>query len=736
MTVGGALLHTTITLLLLCLGVSLSIHGLSQARPSQHFSSSEVMIPLKVTSAKAPGWLSYRMRIGGQRYVVHMKVKKLLISTHLPVFTYTEQHGLQEDHPFVPVDCYYHGYVQQTVRSLVALSACYGGFQGMLQINDLMYEIEPIRHSKAFEHLIHHIGSDETESPHMRCGLTEEAIARQLELQSSYISTLKQRSYVPWWTHHRIVELGVLVDNDRFVYSNRNVTLVQTEVFHVVNIVDTLYHPISVDVILTGVEIWNVMNQIETKDDLDNVLQRFAVWKHMSFDPRLWRDTVHLFIKQLHGEKVGAAYVKGICRSPFNSGVDVFEDRNFTRFALTLTHELGHNLGMQHDEKWCVCEQQFCIMNAERKNSTQFSNCSYGQFFDNTLDTGGCIFTPANPRRIIRLRFCGNRVVDNEEECDCGSIQECTQDPCCMLNCTRKPGAACVSGSCCEDCKFMPPGTLCREQVNQCDLPEWCNGTSHECPDDVFVKDGISCSDNSYCFDKMCNNHDTQCKEIFGQEARGASDSCYQELNSQGTRFGHCHIDETTYIKCSPRNVRCGRIQCENVHQIPELKEHITVHQFHFNNTTCWSTDYHLGMSIPDIGRVKDGTVCGPEKICIGKVCIGTGILRGYCKPQDCNMHGICNNRQHCHCHFGWAPPNCTLQGNGGSVDSGPAPEKAVEELPVPIKRKLSLLSLLLLIPLIYLCIICYFLLCRGEKEKKEKEEEGSEETETETEDE
>lgn len=148
---GEALVYIKVALLLLWFGVSLSSSGHSQARPSQRFSSHEVVIPLKVTSrgrnAKAPGWLSYSLRFGGQRHIVHMRVKKLFVSRHLPVFTYTDQHALQEDQPFVPDDCYYHGYVQGAHESLVALSTCSGGFRGVLQLNDLAYEIEPIRFS-------------------------------------------------------------------------------------------------------------------------------------------------------------------------------------------------------------------------------------------------------------------------------------------------------------------------------------------------------------------------------------------------------------------------------------------------------------------------------------------------------------------------------------------------------------------------------------------------------------
>ncbi|XP_070259753.1 disintegrin and metalloproteinase domain-containing protein 20-like [Myotis yumanensis] len=725
MAVGEALVHIKVNLLLLWFGVSLSNSGHSQAKPSQGFSR-EVVIPLKVTSrdedAKAPGWLSYSLRFGGQRHIVRMRVKKFLVSRHLPVFTYTDQHVLQEDQPFVPDDCYYHGYVQGVPGSLVALSTCSGGFQGMLQINDFAYEIEPIRHSTTFEHLVYKIDSDGTQFPPMRCGLTEEKIARQLELQELPKSTLMQSSYMNWWTHLRFLELAIVVDHFRYIYSGSNVSAVQRELLNVVSMINLLYRPFKLNVILTGVEVWNQRNLVPT-DDIDQLLDDFGLWKFVNLDGRLHHDVVHLFIKKFFGIKLGIAYTSGVCRKPFNTGVDVFLDHNVNSFALTVIHELGHNMGMQHDTAWCVCGFKWCVMAAMKRLTVKFSNCSYAQYWDTTIRTGSCIYTPPSPGNIFRLQYCGNLVVEGGEECDCGSVKQCEQDPCCLLNCTLSPGSACAFGLCCKDCKLMPSGTLCRQQISECDLPEWCNGTSHQCPEDGYVQDGNPCGDNAYCYEKSCNSHDKQCREIFGEDARSASQECYKEINSQGSRFGHCGLIDKGYRKCNTSDIFCGRVQCENVSVIPKLTEHTTVHQLQLNFTSCWGTDYHLGITIPDIGLVKDGTVCGPGKICIHQKCVDMTLVSQDCQNENCHMRGVCNNKQHCHCSQGWAPPNCTLKGDGGSIDSGPPPSTKGPQ------AKLSYLFLLWLIPL-FLC--CFLLLCMKKKRKKEEEVEGKKEEEVE----
>ena len=73
----------------------------------------------------------------------------------------------------------------------------------------------------------------------------------------------------------------------------------------------------------------------------------------------------------------------------------------------------------------------------------------------------------------------------------------------------------------------------------------------------------------------------------------------------------------------------------------------------------------YLGHKNYDPGQVPNGAKCADNSMCINSKCVSITPSPESCQ---CNGHGICNQKDQCHCDVGWAPPLCEKKGTGGSI--------------------------------------------------------------------
>ncbi|XP_004379186.1 disintegrin and metalloproteinase domain-containing protein 1a-like [Trichechus manatus latirostris] len=694
---------------------------------SVYYSSYEIVIPqsLTVKGREDPvEKASYMLYMQGQKQVIHLKVKKDYFVSSFPVFSY--HNGiLEQEMPFISHDCHYEGYIEGVPGSFVSVNTC-SGLKGILIKEEQSYGIEPMESSKRFEHVLYTMAHQAPVSCSVTSNKSQQGVSTSRQQGSRKLRDLHAPSYL--WSHTKYVEMFVVVNHLRFQMWGSNINETIQGVMDIIALANSFTRGINTEVVLAGMEIWTEGDLIEVPVDLQVTLRNFNSWRQQKLFSRVKHDVAHMIVGHHPGQNMGQAFLSGACSSGFAAAVESFHHEDVLLFAALMVHELGHNLGIQHDHSACICKDKyFCLMHENITKVGGFSNCSSDSFYQFLHEhKGACLFNkPGHKGRTRRDAICGNGIVDNMEQCDCGP--NCASHPCCSPSCTLKPQAQCSHGICCSSCKFKSKGVPCRRIKGECDLPEYCDGQSETCPSDVYKQDGTPCERTKACVLGQCNNPDNQCMTIYGYQARSAPENCYTSMNSKGDRFGNCGRPTTSnprYVQCEGDNVFCGKIVCTNIEYLPTIKPQHTVIQIPNEEEWCFGIDAYNGTDIPDDGDVQIGTYCAPNKVCINYSCIAPPVLNLGCDPNVmCNGKGVCNNLKHCHCEYGFAPPNCSKPGTGGSVDSGP-PGKQEEtagggggggggsEETVHLKEKPLLDVLIVSIPIILLLLLCLCIIC------------------------
>ncbi|XP_034995007.1 disintegrin and metalloproteinase domain-containing protein 9 [Zootoca vivipara] len=683
-------------------------------QPLSQLSAYEIIVPKRITrkhrdvltSRAAEDELSFEVDVEGTKYTLELEKNKALVPKDFTVYTYNADGSLHSEILDLKDHCHYQGYVKGVADSLVAVSTC-SGLRGLLQIESISYGIEPLDPPSGNKHVIYRLKNVTVDEDHMRCQLPGKKWEGGDPPQpASKTQRLRRKRGVLLQT--RYVELFIVVDKERYQLLGQNKTSVTEEMVHLVNYLDSMYIALNIRIVLVGLEIWTQENKIRLEGGAGDVLANFVQWREQELVPRQRHDSAQFVLKKAFGGTAGMAYVGTVCSKSHAGGINVFGPISVQMFSSIVAHELGHNLGMNHDdERKCDCGSENCIMNSGASGARNFSSCSEEDFEKLTLSKGGsCLLNIPRPEETYSIPYCGNKLVDAGEECDCGTPEECQFDPCCEAGtCRLHPGADCGYGDCCHNCHFLSKGTECRERASECDLPEFCNGTSQFCPPDVTIENGHPChKDEAYCYNGLCQYYNAQCRGIFGPKAKAAPQICFSEVNSKGDRFGNCGYHGHDYKKCSSWNAMCGKLQCENVQSLPVFGIEPAIIKSPIQGNTCWGVDFQLGSDVPDPGMVNEGTKCAPGKICKHYQCVDVSVLGSSCNAEhQCNGRGVCNSNKNCHCHPGWAPPYCDTKGYGGSLDSGP-PYNDVDNT----TRNWLLAFFCLILPLLLLLLFTY----------------------------
>ncbi|KIV98150.1 hypothetical protein PV10_01830 [Exophiala mesophila] len=344
---------------------------------------------------------------------------------------------------------------------------------------------------------------------------------------------------------------------------------------------------------------WNVGCNSNT--DITQRLNLFSAWRGQRGDTNAYWT---LFTTCNTGAEVGLAWLGQLC----NHGATSQQDGGGNSQSVTganvvaktstewqvFAHETGHTFGAVHDcdqsacrdtnvvnsGQCCPFSSTACDANAQfmmnpfaASGITNFSPCSVGNICSalgrNSVNSG-CL-TDNKGVVTISGNQCGNGIVEEGEDCDCGGTEGCGGNGCCNAEtCRFNEGAFCDpsnEGCCTSQCQFAGSGTVCRESTGVCDPAETCSGTNGTCPSDTTAPDGEDCGQGLRCASGQCTSRDLQCKTLMGSYT---SDNDTYACNSQtcslscaSPDFGRnvCYSMQQNFLDGTPCG---GGGHCEN----------------------------------------------------------------------------------------------------------------------------------------------------------------------------
>uniref|UniRef100_A0A8C2KMA5 ADAM metallopeptidase domain 8a n=1 Tax=Cyprinus carpio TaxID=7962 RepID=A0A8C2KMA5_CYPCA len=590
-----------------------------------------------------PEQLEYDLAVDGRNFTISLHKNRELLGEHYTLSHYTED-GISETKSSDSFDhCYYQGHVHDFKDSSVSVGLC-SGMEGFLRVKNQVYLIEPLEESLDGDHAIYK--QEDLRTKQGAFGYINDTVYDLGPKSSGLYKGKNMKNNAPR-DGQRIVEMVLVVDHTEYKKFG-SFKKIEERMMLVANHVDKLYRPLNIRVRLVGLEIWSQRDLIDVSEIPNLTLERFLQWRQDSLLKRKKHDNAHFVTGvDFQGSTVGLATMYAMC-SPSSGAVNEDHNENPIAVASTIAHEMGHNLGMSHDDPNCRCSSdKGCVMSDTigYVYPDSFSTCSVSSLkeFLQSHDTS-CLLDVPNEGELYGGPVCGNAFVEKGEECDCGTVEECN-NPCCnATTCRLTEGAHCAHGECCHNCQLKHFNSLCRKSAHDCDLDEYCTGVSAFCPEDEYKMNGLPCNYNQgYCYNGQCPTHKEHCKMLWGSDAEVDADTCFR-INV---------IDKTSK---SAEHMMCGKIYCYGGKEFPitNRKSFVTI-----QSRTC----YTAVDSSPtgDLGMVPAGTKCGINKMCYNNLCQDISIYGSENCSVKCNNRGVCNHERKCHCDPGWAPPYCDV---------------------------------------------------------------------------
>nr|ADI47703.1 metalloproteinase [Echis coloratus] len=469
-----------VLLVTICLAV-FPYQGSSKTLKSGNVNDYEVVNPQKITglpvgAVKQPekkyeDALQYEFEVNGEPVVLHLEKNKGLFSEDYSETHYSPDGREITTKPPVEDHCYYHGRIKNDADSTASISTC-NGLKGFFTLRGETYLIEPLKVPDSEAHAVYKYEDvKKKDGAPKKCGVTQTnwESYEPIKKTSQLAATSETTHFDP-----RYIELVIVADHAMVTKNKGDLTAIRTWVHQIVNDMIVMYRDLNIHITLTAVVIWNKRDLITVTSSAEDTLNLFGTWRETKYLKHRKHDNAQLLTGIiLDDDTIGLAYMEGMC-DPRNS-VGIVQDHSIVHLlvAATMAHEMGHNLGMDHDGIRCDCGANGCVMSEELTEhpSYQFSDCSKNEYRSYLTDHNPqCILNQPLRTDTVSTPVSGNELLQN-------SANPC-YDP---VTCQSREGADCASGPCCHNCKFLKEGTICNIARGD-DMDDYCNGKTCDCP--------------------------------------------------------------------------------------------------------------------------------------------------------------------------------------------------------------------------------------------------------------
>uniref|UniRef100_A0A4W5K0W0 ADAM metallopeptidase with thrombospondin type 1 motif 5 n=1 Tax=Hucho hucho TaxID=62062 RepID=A0A4W5K0W0_9TELE len=313
------------------------------------------------------GKVGYLLYMDGRRFQLDMERDQSLLSHHFSPKYVMALMGAGEGAAPLHRECVYRGTVDSNPESLAVFSLCGGGLEGFFALKHARYTITLLIRTKGHDNDVRSLDDKDAESAlHY---FTRESFSFEAMPVSESCGTKEG-----WWSHRRKRSVSRARHVELLLVADESMSKKYGKDLHhylltLASIASKLYGHASIEnpIRLSVVKVTIVTEKesgLEVSKNAAATLKSFCKWQNqqnpLDDDNQHHHDAAILFTRQdLCGhhscDTLGMADVGTIC-SPERSCA-VIEDDGL-HAAFTVAHEIGHLLGLSHDDSK-FCEERF-----------------------------------------------------------------------------------------------------------------------------------------------------------------------------------------------------------------------------------------------------------------------------------------------------------------------------------------------------------------------------------------